>query len=208
MATTVETEPASAACEDLAAARMSTADQRVDQVLRYAVPVATGLVAVGVVLRFVARSQLWLDEALSVNIARLPARPDPRRPAPRRRPAPVLRPAPLLDAGLRRRQLRRTGPVRAWRRWPASPWPGSRASASVAGAWPGRRSLLMASSPFAISYATSARMYSFMILWALLGFLALARALEDAGHEPPGLRRRRNRRWSSTPTTGASTWSR
>src|SRR3954467_8532121 len=30
------------------------------------------VVAAGIVLRFVTRSDLWLDEALSVNIARLP----------------------------------------------------------------------------------------------------------------------------------------
>jgi mannosyltransferase len=36
------------------------------------VVVALGAVAVGVVLRFVTRSPLWLDEALSVNIAKLP----------------------------------------------------------------------------------------------------------------------------------------
>src|SRR5690606_27146736 len=39
---------------------------------RWTGPVALGLVlAVGVVLRFVQRSPLWLDEALSVNIASL-----------------------------------------------------------------------------------------------------------------------------------------
>src|ERR1700750_2284107 len=49
-----------------------TLAERADLALRFAIPVATGLVAVGVVLRFVAPSQLWLDEALSVNIAKLP----------------------------------------------------------------------------------------------------------------------------------------
>src|SRR5918995_7464213 len=34
--------------------------------------VLAGIVALGIVLRFVQRSPLWLDEALSVNIARLP----------------------------------------------------------------------------------------------------------------------------------------
>src|SRR5947209_1775427 len=37
---------------------------------------------------------------------------------------------------------------------------------------------LAVSSPFAINYATSARMYSLMIFWSVLGFLALSRALE------------------------------
>ena len=31
-----------------------------------------GVIAVGVALRFIARSDLWADEVLSVNIARLP----------------------------------------------------------------------------------------------------------------------------------------
>ena len=38
---------------------------------------------------------------------------------------------------------------------------------------------LALSSPFAINYATTARMYSLMILWSVLGFLALTRALEE-----------------------------
>jgi mannosyltransferase len=38
--------------------------------------------------------------------------------------------------------------------------------------------LLGVTSPFAIYYATTARMYSLMVLWGLLGFLALVRALE------------------------------
>ena len=41
--------------------------------LRLAVGVATGLaIAAGLLLRFWTRSGLWLDEALTVNIARLP----------------------------------------------------------------------------------------------------------------------------------------
>src|SRR5262245_33191654 len=39
---------------------------------RVAPVVLVGIVALAVVLRFVQRSPLWLDEALSVNIARLP----------------------------------------------------------------------------------------------------------------------------------------
>ena len=46
-----------------------------DRSTRYGwvVPVVLGtIVVLGVVLRFVQRSPLWLDEALSVNISRLP----------------------------------------------------------------------------------------------------------------------------------------
>src|SRR3954469_24431478 len=39
---------------------------------RWVLAVGALVVVVGIVLRFVVRSQLWLDEALSVNIARLP----------------------------------------------------------------------------------------------------------------------------------------
>ena len=46
---------------------------------RVVVGVAVGLVlAAGLVLRFWTRSALWLDEALTVDIARLPLQPDPR----------------------------------------------------------------------------------------------------------------------------------
>ena len=42
--------------------------------MRIVVGVAVGLViAAGLLLRFWTRSGLWLDEALTVNIARLPA---------------------------------------------------------------------------------------------------------------------------------------
>src|SRR3954469_5545766 len=39
---------------------------------RWVLAVGALVVVVGIVLRFVTRSPLWLDEALSVNIARLP----------------------------------------------------------------------------------------------------------------------------------------
>ena len=50
--------------------------------------------------------------------------------------------------------------------------------AGRAGAW--ATLILMATSPFAITYATSTRMYSMMVLWSLLGLFALVGALEDA----------------------------
>ncbi len=46
------------------------------------VVLAVGALVVGVVLRFVTRSPLWLDEALSVNIAHLPIGDIPGRAAP------------------------------------------------------------------------------------------------------------------------------
>src|SRR3954463_670603 len=52
------------------------------------VAAVAGAVAAGGVLRFWVRSDLWLDEALSVNIARLPVRAIPG--APRHDGAPPL----------------------------------------------------------------------------------------------------------------------
>src|SRR3954452_7481231 len=47
----------------------------------YLVPAAAVAVAIGVALRFLTSSHLWLDEALTVNIAKLPIDkiPDPLR---------------------------------------------------------------------------------------------------------------------------------
>jgi mannosyltransferase len=142
-------------------------------------------IVAGIVLRFATRSDLWLDEALTVNIARLPLRDLPD--ALRHDGAPPLYYALLhvwmlvfgegdvavrafagvigvatlplaYFAGLR---LGGTDPVR--RRWVA--W-----SAVI----------LMVSSPFAIRYSTEARMYALVIALVLLGYLAVMRALEHA----------------------------
>jgi 4-amino-4-deoxy-L-arabinose transferase-like glycosyltransferase len=132
---------------------------------------------VGVLLRFLTQSDLWLDEALSANIAGLPLDEIP-------------------DA------LRRDGfpPLFYWllHLWTAVVGEGDVAVRAMSGlasvaalpvAWvAGRRlggreaawaaTLLVATSPFAVHYATEARMYSLLALLALLGYLAVARALE------------------------------
>ncbi len=182
MATTVETEPASASVvtADLTSGAVAplTRDQRIDHLLRYAVPIATGLVAVGVVLRFVCHSQLWLDEALTVNLAKLPLGKIPG--ALRHDGAPPLYYAVLhfwmLAFGEGNFAVRALSGVVSAASLPLAWMAGQRLGGRRL-AWAAL--LLMASSPFAISYATSARMYSFMILWAVLGFLAMARALEQ-----------------------------
>jgi len=140
--------------------------------------VVTGAVLVAaVVLRFVTRSDLWLDEALSANIAALPLDEIP-------------------DA------LRHDGfpPLFYWllHLWTSVFGDGDVAARSLSGvvsvatlpvAWfAGRRlggpraawaaTLVLASSPFAVRYATEARMYALLSLLALLGYLAGARALE------------------------------
>lgn len=138
---------------------------------------ATALVVVGVALRCWSPSHLWLDEALSVNIARLPLGDIPH--ALRHDGSPPL--YYLLLHGWMR--LFGAGDVAARSlsgvlsiaalpvMWFAGRRAGTRATAGAA-------LILFASSPFAIRYATEARMYSLVMLLFLLGYLALARALE------------------------------
>ncbi|CAN5525975.1 hypothetical protein BH18ACT1_BH18ACT1_16610 [soil metagenome] len=137
-----------------------------------------GLVAVGVVLRFLTRSDLWLDEALTVHVARLPV-------------------GDLLDA------LGRDGHPPLYylllHGWMALVGEGDLAVRALSGvfavaalpvAWlVGRRYagplgataalVLLATSPYAVRYATEARMYSLVVLLVLLGWLALRSALDE-----------------------------
>src|SRR6478736_2175566 len=156
-------------------------------------PVILGVVGVfvlGVVLRFVCRSDLWADEVLSVNIARLPLDRIPD--ALRHDGAPplyylllhvwmrvfgsgttavralsgdagtlTLTPMWLIGRRLDRRR----------RRLALAP-----ADAPDVVAWSAL--LLLALSPFAIRYSTEARMYALVMLFVALGYLALVRALE------------------------------
>jgi mannosyltransferase len=139
---------------------------------------AIGLVvASGIVLRFVTRSDLWLDEALTVDIARLP----------------------LRDIGP---WLKHDGapPLFYWllHGWMAAFGTGDVAARSLSGVfgvlslplawWCGKRSgdartawlavVVLAVNPFAIRYATEARMYGLEILVVFGGILAVRRALE------------------------------
>jgi len=135
---------------------------------RRALTVAAALVvALGIALRFLTSSHLWLDEALTVNIARLPLSRLPE--ALRRDGSPPLYYALLHwwigvfgagDAAVRALSAMfsiATLPLV----WLAGRRLGGRRMAVAA-------LLLLASSPFAARYATETRMYS------LLGFLALA----------------------------------
>ena len=133
------------------------------------------VVAIGVVLRFWTRSALWLDEALTVDIAKLPLHK--LHAALRQDGAPPLYYVLLHfwmkvfgDSDLGVRSLAGvvsviTLPV-AW----------------LAGRTYGRQSawavlVLVASAPFAIYYGTESRMYSLVMLLTALGFLALIRAM-------------------------------
>lgn len=144
---------------------------------------AAGLViavvlAAGLALRLLVHSPLWLDEALSVNIARLPL-PD------------------LFDA------LRRDGSpplyyllLHGWIRWFGTGDAAVRSLsvlfsvATLPLAWlAGRRLggrvtawaavLLLAASPFAVRYASETRMYALLMLLALAAWLAFTGSLRE-----------------------------
>jgi uncharacterized membrane protein len=137
----------------------------------------------GAVLRFLAVSDLWLDEGQSVAIARLPV-PE------------------LFDA------LRQDGSpplyyllLHVWMSWFGTGDLAVRSLSGVVGlvtlplAWwltralAGRRVaaatlLLLAASPFATRYATETRMYALLLLLAVLGGLAARWALRRPGPWP------------------------
>lgn len=148
-----------------------------------------GALALAVALRFATQSDLWADEVLSVNIARLPLDQIPA--ALRQDGAP-----PLYYFLLH-------GWIRAFGYGPVS----VRAMSGIIGiitfvpVWfAGRRLdrrridlgaapagsrtvawsalLLFALSPFAIRYATETRMYALVMLGVVVGYLAVLRALE------------------------------
>jgi hypothetical protein len=135
------------------------------------------VVAAGIVARFVANSHLWLDEALTVNIAGLPL--SQLTEALRHDGSPPLYYAVLhgwmqvFGSG--------TFAVRALSgvcsvaclplAWRVGHRVGGRTAATA-------YLVLLALSPFAVQYATEARMYSMAMLLVLAGGLALANLLE------------------------------
>ena len=141
------------------------------------------VVAAGVGARFTANSALWLDEALTVNIAGLPLADLPE--ALRHDGAPPLYYAvlhgwmELFGSG--------TVAVRALSgifavgclplAWRVGLRMGGRTAATAV-------LVMLALSPFAVQYATEARMYSLAMLLVLAGGLALANLLERPS---PGL---------------------
>ncbi len=137
---------------------------------------AAFLVAAGVALRCWTPVALWLDEALTVNIARLPLRSIPE--ALRHDGSPPLY-YYLLHGWMR---LFGTGDV-AVRALSGvvsivtliPMWFAGRRAGNRTTAW--SAVILLAASPFAIRFATEARMYSLVMLEFVLGYLALRRAL-------------------------------
>ncbi len=139
--------------------------------------VAGAVVAAGVVLRFIAPNGLWLDEALSVNISRLPLQQIPG--------ALVQDGSPplyylmlhywMLAFGQGEVAVRALSGISSVVTLPFL-WAAGKRVGGRPAAWAAL--LLGASSPWAIYYGTDTRMYSLMALEALLWYLAIRRAVE------------------------------
>jgi len=135
------------------------------------------VVAVGLVLRFWTRSGLWLDEALTVDIARLPLHAIPE--ALKHDGAPPLY-YYLLHFwialfGQSNVAVRSLSGIIAVLTLPVA-WLCGKRFGGRAVAW--TTLVLLASAPFAVYYGTEARMYALVIFLTGLGFLALQRAIE------------------------------
>lgn len=142
--------------------------------------IAAGVIALaaGVVLRFYAPTALWLDETISVNIARLPLTQIPA--ALSHDGAPplyyVLLHFWMAAFGRGDFAVRALSGFISVATLPVF-WIAGRRLGGRTVAWV--TFFLALGSPFAINYATTTRMYSLMILVALLGYLAFSRAYEN-----------------------------
>ena len=137
-----------------------------------------GLLVVGVVLRFVTRSPMWLDEALSVNIARLPLGDIPE--ALRHDGHPPLYYFLLhvwMDVfGEGDVAVRALSGLWGLALIPLT-WFAGRRLGGERVAW--IATLLVAVSPFAIRYSTETRMYSMVMVLVLAACLIGQDALRD-----------------------------
>jgi len=135
-------------------------------------------VAAGLFLRFWTRSDLWLDEALTVNIARQPIHEIPSYL--KRDGAPplfyVLLHFWIALFGTSDTAVRSLAGLFSVVTVPLAWLAGKRLGGTIA-AWAAM--LLVATSPFAVRYATETRMYSLVALLTVLGYLALDRALRS-----------------------------
>ncbi|HEX4161772.1 MAG TPA: glycosyltransferase family 39 protein, partial [Acidimicrobiales bacterium] len=144
---------------------------------RLAVGVGVALViAAGLLLRFWTRSGLWLDEALTINVARLPLHELPN--ALKHDGAPPLYYV-LLHFwmglfGQSNDAVRALSGLFAVLTLPVG-WLCGKRFGGRAVAW--TMVVLLASAPFDVYYATESRMYAMVILLTGLGFLALERAV-------------------------------
>jgi mannosyltransferase len=144
---------------------------------RWIVAAAVLVIAAGIVMRFVTLSELWLDEALTVNISRLPLGdiPDWLR----HDGAPPLYYFMLHvwtdvfgTSNLAVRSLSGVVSVATF----VPMWFAGRRIAGRTGGW--IAVLVLASSPFAITFGTETRMYSLVMLLVTVGYLAVRRLLE------------------------------
>lgn len=145
--------------------------------LDWAVAGAVLAVATGIVLRFYTVSDLWLDEALSVNIARLPLAHIPS--ALRQDGAPpvyyMLLHGWIQLFGTGNVAVRSLSGVFAVASLPLAYRAGLRVGGRIAAA---ATLLLLATAPYGTRYATETRMYSLVSFLVLAGFLLVSRALE------------------------------
>lgn len=144
---------------------------------RFAFLVVAGAIVAGVALRLHSMSELWLDEALSVNIARMPLGELPS--ALKVDGAPPLYYA-LLHLwtgafGTSNFAVRSLSGVCAIATLPVAWFAGRRVGGPVV-AW--ASVVLLASNPYAIRYATETRMYALEMLLVFGGILAFRRAFE------------------------------
>ena len=144
-----------------------------------AVTAAAAVLAIGVALvfRFVTSSDLWFDEALSVNIARLPF--SELGDALRQDGAPPLYYVLLhlwIDVfGSGDGAVRALSGVFSVAALPLAYFAGRRVGGRTAALG---AVLILASSPYAIRFATETRMYALVMFLVLWGYLALRRALD------------------------------
>jgi mannosyltransferase len=144
---------------------------------RWVVAAVVAVIASGVVIRFVTVSELWLDEALTVNIADLPLRDIPDWLRHDGAPPLYFFLLHLWDdvfgtSNFAVRSLSAIFSVATL----VPMWFAGRRIAGPNGGWVAV--LVLASSPFAIEYASEARMYSLVMLLVTLGYLAVRRLLE------------------------------
>ena len=143
----------------------------------WAAAVIAAVVLAGIALRFYTRSDLWLDEALSVNIARLPL--SHLRDALRHDGAPPLYYVVLHGwirlFGTGDTAVRALSGLFSVATLPLAWFAGKRLGGRPVG-W--LAVVVLATSPYAIRYGTESRMYALVMLLVFAGYLAALRALE------------------------------
>jgi uncharacterized membrane protein len=145
---------------------------------RWIEPAVVGAAVVaGAVLRFVTTSQLWLDEALSVDIARLPLGkiPDALRHDGHPPLYYFLLHGWMSVFGESNVAVRALSGVFGLLALPLVWFAGKRLGGRPV-AWAAL--LILAVSPFALRYSTETRMYSIVMVLVLAGYLMVAEALE------------------------------